>query len=407
MGEYRESVFNVKVNHNGNYIYNTKTSALAKFDKSIEECLSDNKLRDQMMEYGFVVKSDENEVYEYIKFVNSSINKTQDTLEVTIVLTESCNFRCLYCYQDKATKVFSEDDANKFLVEIEKLLKDGLQNLKVHYFGGEPLLNYDIIKKIEFSLRQLIEAYNCNYSNYITTNGSLLKKDILAEDIFDTIQLTFDGYKKMHEKYKKNKNFGYIDLLGCVNEVMKYSTSKVKIRFNICEENSKYFNMVIDDIFNIENFDVDRISFAFNPMRNHKNIEEFKELSPEEYSKIDLMLRKYLLSKGKKLYLPNAASQPCKFTCGNAICVGPDLRTYFCSSNFNEKGITELPSFMRKNKFNFTLPSKCQKCNVMPICLCGCKMLDVNKNACISEKYIIDEMIKLYLDNPDKVGAMA
>ena len=113
--------------------------------------------------------------------------------------------------------------------------------------------------------KSLCQNKSKSFSSYITTNGSLLTIDVLEKLKFNTIQLTFDGDVKYHEKYKVAKNFGYNNLLNLVNIVLKHSNSKLKIRFNICKENASGFKTVIDDVFALPDFDVNRISFMYRP----------------------------------------------------------------------------------------------------------------------------------------------
>lgn len=85
-----------------------------------------------------------------------------------------------------------------------------------------------------------------------------------------------------------------------------------------------------------------------------------------------------------------------------ALCIAHKLEKYYCTSVFYDSKQTDtLKDFTSKKNIHYTFPEVCKKCNVLPLCLCSCKILDPEKNACISEKYIIIDLLKHYLDNPD------
>lgn len=322
-------------------------------------------------------------------------------MDFTIILTENCNFECVYCYQNKDTREFSIEDINDLCNTIGKLSKTGLKSIMIHYFGGEPLLKYDRIILFESKIREICHQLDVEYSNYITTNASLLTDEVLKNVIFDTIQLTFDGFKDTHENIKVSNTFGYDELISKIPLIMKESTSNIRIRFNICKENGESFLCVLEDIFSIEDIDMDRITFNFNPMVNYGGKEGFTELSISEFSTLDFMLRKAILKHGKKLNLPRAISMPCKFTVAKSFCIGPELKTYYCSTDFDNRSLRDFDDLMLEPNINFQLPTVCHKCRVAPLCLASCKLLTPGNNACISEKYIIEDLLQLYIRNPN------
>lgn len=396
----KPSQFNIEFSHNGSlYLYNSKTTMLAEIEKPLSECIIDNAYRNELLQNGFVVEDSTDEVEILLHEVDEKINQISDTLELTIVLTEACNFRCVYCYQTKNSREFSEDDCQELLKKLNVLFDKGIKNLFLHYFGGEPLLNLPALRLLDESIKHTCLRKNVNFRSYITTNGSLLTKEILKEFNFNTIQLTFDGDIDTHGLYKVSKAFTYKALLNTVDMVLRESCSDLRIRFNICKENAGGFISVLDNLFSLQSFDNMRVNFAFNPMRNFSDSDKFTELSPEDYSKVNLQLRKHVLSFGKPLILPKAAEQPCKFTVGNALCIGPECKSYFCTTSFDtDSAKNNMDSFLDAKKIHYKFPEICKNCVVLPICLCSCKLLKPEKNACIPEKYIIVELLKMYLD---------
>lgn len=375
------SIFNIEFTHKGiRYIYNSKTNALAEIEKPLAEYIVDTSYRNDLLQSGFAVEENTNEVEMLLREVDDIINSIPNTLELTVVLTETCNFHCVYCYQTKTPKVFTIDDTHKLLNSLNQLFNKGLKALSIHYFGGEPLLNLSTLRILDSSIKDACKKSGVNFKSYITTNGSLLTVAALREFSFNSIQLTFDGDIDTHDLYKVSKTFKYKDLLNMVDTVLRESSSNLKIRFNICKENAGGFTSVLDDIFSLDSYDNGRVSFAFNPMRNYFGTDRFTELSPVDYSKVNLHLRKHVQKLGKQLILPRSVDQPCKFTVGNAVCIGPKCASYFCTSSFDEGSAqNRVEKFLDKKNIHYELPEICHGCVVLPLCLCACKLLDPKK----------------------------
>ena len=120
----KPSRFNVLLDDN-RLAFNSFTCALVQFNHSFQKILlnpnaslsvQDNLLRDQMLSCGFLVPSDLNELSALrSRYLQSQSN--HDTLAVTIMPTDSCNFNCFYCFQDKKsirmTRVCWQNRTNK------------------------------------------------------------------------------------------------------------------------------------------------------------------------------------------------------------------------------------------------------------------------------------------------------
>lgn len=129
-------------------------------------------------------------------------------LELIIFPTEKCNFRCVYCYED-----FKIGRMPPSLVDgIKKLIDnriDGLDVLKIAWFGGEPLLAKEVMLDICAHASAAAAANGCFYTSAATTNGYLL--DIatakrLAEVGLWEYQITLDGPPEDHDRTRVMAN---------------------------------------------------------------------------------------------------------------------------------------------------------------------------------------------------------
>lgn len=154
------------------------------------------------------------------------------SLELIILPTEKCNFRCTYCYEDFSIGKMKPSVVNG----IKNLIFNRVPHLKslsLSWFGGEPLLAKDIILDITKYARDLCKENLVSMHSGFTTNGYFLTKDLLL-DLTDaspsSFQITLDGDKEWHDQTRllANKKGSFDRLWGNLIE-MKNS----KLEFSV------------------------------------------------------------------------------------------------------------------------------------------------------------------------------
>jgi radical SAM protein with 4Fe4S-binding SPASM domain len=116
---------------------------------------------------------------------------------ISIWPTSGCNLRCRYCYYDKDTvpivDIMTEETADAV---IEFIKKENISSIS--FFGGEPLCNWKVVKKITEGLKDKKISWS------ITTNGTLLTQESI--DLFKKynfiINLSFDGTQKTQNEWR-------------------------------------------------------------------------------------------------------------------------------------------------------------------------------------------------------------
>jgi len=127
---------------------------------------------------------------------------------LTILLTDNCNYKCSYCYQWSA----SGHDLDPLIAKnaVEYVLNNSNQELNITFSGGEPLLKFNLINKCVYYIKKKGEAQNKKVSFSIITNGSLINDEILEflnDNNFD-VQFSFDVYLKDEIEGKEIFNNG-------------------------------------------------------------------------------------------------------------------------------------------------------------------------------------------------------
>ena len=123
-------------------------------------------------------------------------------LELILLPTEKCNFRCTYCYEDFALGKMpaSVTDGVKNLIQRRS---DSVRLLKLSWFGGEPLLALDTIFDIAGFAQEACVASGSLMTGGLTTNGYLLNEKVsrrLAQLNHRSFQITLDGDREEHDR---------------------------------------------------------------------------------------------------------------------------------------------------------------------------------------------------------------
>lgn len=120
-------------------------------------------------------------------------------------IAHDCNLRCEYCFASKGDyktgrELMSEEVALKSL-DLLAQNSGTRKNIEVDFFGGEPMLNFDVVKKAIDYGRKIESKYNKKFHFTITTNATLLndeKIDYLNENM-DNVVLSLDGRKEIND----------------------------------------------------------------------------------------------------------------------------------------------------------------------------------------------------------------
>ena len=127
-------------------------------------------------------------------------------------IAHDCNLACRYCFAGEGEY---QGDRSLMSYEVGKKALDFLvansgsrRNLEVDFFGGEPLLNFDVVKKLVAYGREIEKEKDKHFRFTLTTNGVLLNDDIIefANQEMDNIVLSIDGRKEVHNHMRPFKN---------------------------------------------------------------------------------------------------------------------------------------------------------------------------------------------------------
>ena len=123
-------------------------------------------------------------------------------------IAHTCNLSCAYCFAsqgkysgDRALMSFETGKrALDFLIENS----GSRRNLEVDFFGGEPLMNFDVVKRLVQYARSIEKEHGKNFRFTLTTNGVLIDDDVIefANREMSNVVLSLDGRKEVHDRYR-------------------------------------------------------------------------------------------------------------------------------------------------------------------------------------------------------------
>ena len=165
-------------------------------------CLEDIK---ELEENGALYTPDEFENLAFDYKNNSKVIKA-----LCLHVAHTCNLNCSYCF---ASQGKYQGDRALMTFEVGKQAFDFLiansgtrKNLEVDFFGGEPMMNFDVVKQLVAYARSIEKEHNKNFRFTFTTNGVLLDEevmDFLNKEMVNVV-LSLDGRKEVNDHFRKN-----------------------------------------------------------------------------------------------------------------------------------------------------------------------------------------------------------
>lgn len=194
--------------------------------EEVKECLEDIRALESDKKL-FTADVYENMAFDFKK--NNTIIKA-----LCLHVAHTCNLNCSYCFAAQG-KYQGERALMSF--EVGKQAFDFLiansgnrVNLEVDFFGGEPLMNLDVIKQLVAYARTQEPIYNKKFRFTLTTNGVLVDDDVIdfANKEMHNVVLSLDGRKKVHDNLRKDYsgNGSYDKIVPKFREFVKRRAGK-------------------------------------------------------------------------------------------------------------------------------------------------------------------------------------
>jgi len=146
----------------------------------------------------------------YEKLAFDYKNNSNVVKALCLHVAHTCNLNCSYCFASQG-KYQGERAMMSF--EVGKQAFDFLiansgtrRNLEVDFFGGEPLMNWDVVKQLVAYARSIEKEHNKNFRFTLTTNGVLIDDEIIdfLNKEMSNVVLSLDGRRDVHDHFRKD-----------------------------------------------------------------------------------------------------------------------------------------------------------------------------------------------------------
>ncbi len=357
---------------------------------------------------------------EYEQFAEMSVASPVKAMCLNIA--HDCNLRCEYCFAStgdfgEGRKLMTFETGKK---AVDFLLEHSAnrRNLEMDFFGGEPLMNYDVVKQIVEYARSQEAPHQKKFRFTITTNGMLLddeKIEFLNREM-SNIVLSIDGRKEVNDRMRKR-----VDGSGCYDRILPQFQKLVSLRgdkeYYVRGTYTKYNLDFADDVLSLVDAGFDQVSVEPVIADPEKPYALTEADLPQIFLEYERLVQKILdyEAQGKKFnffhFMLDLDQGPCAIKrlrgcgCGNEyVAITPDGDIYPCHQFVGEAdykmGNVDEGTFDQNLKAKFSKAhiyqkSDCRQCWARFYCSGGCNannyqyagdILKAHKLSCEIEK---------------------
>ena len=123
-------------------------------------------------------------------------------------VAHTCNLNCAYCFASQGKyageRALMSYETGKQALDFLVSHSGDRHNLEVDFFGGEPLMNFDVVKQLVAYARSIEKQAGKNFRFTLTTNGVLIDDDVIdfANREMSNVVLSLDGRREIHDRYR-------------------------------------------------------------------------------------------------------------------------------------------------------------------------------------------------------------
>ena len=381
-----------------------------KYDKAdIEEAISEV---NQLKEDGQLFTED---IYE--PFVEKFKEKRQTVVKALCLhIAHDCNLACKYCFAEEGEyhgrRALMSFEVGKKALDFLVANSGNRVNLEVDFFGGEPLMNWDVVKQLVAYGRSLEKPNNKKFRFTLTTNGVLLNDEVMefVNKEMSNVVLSLDGRKEVNDRMRPFRTGkGSYDLI--VPKFQKLAESRNQTNYYIRGTFTRNNLDFSEDVKHFADLGFKQMSIepVVGPEEDPYSIRE-QDLPQimEEYDKLALeYIDRYKKGNGFNFFhfMIDLTQGPCVYKrlsgCGSGteyLAVTPWGDFYPCHQFVGnedflmgnvDEGITKPEIVKEFGNCNVYSKEKCKNCFAKFYCSGGCAANSYNFHGTINDAYDI------------------
>ncbi|WP_022749490.1 thioether cross-link-forming SCIFF peptide maturase [Lachnobacterium bovis] len=351
----------------------------------------------------------------YEGYITDLIDKRPTVVKALCLhIAHDCNLACKYCFAEEGEyhgrRALMSYETGKQALDFLIANSGNRVNLEVDFFGGEPLMNFDVVKQLVAYGRSQEKIHNKKFRFTLTTNGVLLNDDVMefANKEMSNVVLSIDGRKEVHDRMRPfRKGAGSYDLI--VPKFQKLADSRDQNNYYVRGTYTHFNTDFSEDVLHLADLGFKQVSVepvVTDPKEEYCLTEEDLPKLFEQYDKLaaEMVKRK---REGKDFnffhFMIDLEGGPCVAKrlsgCGSGteyLAVTPWGDLYPCHQFVgNEdfllgdiwKGVQKTDLVNKFKKCNVYSRKKCRDCFARFYCSGGCAANSYNCKGTINDTY--------------------
>lgn len=436
------SYFNIWIKNypsEGDYLlFNSRTQALMRISQAfkneleefvsgdVAECGQVKQNHLALKNNGIIVENEQEEQAKLDDFFRQLKYETCGlSFEAIILTTYSCNFKCVYCFEESVKEnIFLDQETSGLIVSwlINKAKQRKLKRMHLVFYGGEPLLNPAPIYQISQQLFDWSQKEGIKFGFSIITNGSLISPELVDKLVtlgLKEIRVTIDGDRAAHDLKRpfKDGSGSFDTIINNIRDVI--AKVNIGIAGNFDRESFASISRLLDYLekeellYRLSSFRFAPIVPRLGPKNNPSSI-ELAECSSfigkEGLFRETISLKNELIRRGLEAHSGLAINACPLFMQDAGVSIDPKGIIYKCNSllGYPEFSVGDVRRPDYNDNFKIFLGLEAWKkcpldCPYVPMCQGGCRFFSYVENgnftdiSCKREYFerIIPDLIKL------------
>ncbi len=343
---------------------------------------------DDLIENGFLVEGDIDEIAEWHKLMLTTRNDEAHVFTLHFEPTIQCQFECPYCFENGADRgrpmrpEILEHSLTWFREYVR--LHPEVDSLRLKFFGGEPLLCKGVIAQALEAYQSLCRELGLDFWVEITTNGELLDEktaEMFSRYNWRRVQITLDGPAEIHDtrRFGRKNRPTFANIMKNVRMLLSTDyIPAVDIRLTLDTGTKNHLARLIDELDALGRHSRIRLSLGLTTPSLSVTP---GRMTQEQLADAALSTWEYAKAKGFEVPDEFIAGPLCVAVAKHAAVLQPDgnLQKCFCTSGrpeFNFANVAAKPTTYTKDprfeQWKRTDDCIKERCTYLPVCGGGC-----------------------------------
>jgi uncharacterized protein len=302
-------------------------------------------------------------------------------------------------------------DVEAAIIKLVEGQSKNIPTLKVHWYGGEPLMNLGTFERLSRKFIDICDKNNIEYTADMVTNGYLFTKkniELLNELRVTSVQITLDGNKENHDARRP-----FADGSGTFDVIINNLSSnkdilpRISLRVNVDRNtiaSAKDIVKILEErgLTGKVNPYLGKIT-NYNNSNNNSGCYDLCDFAKEDLNQYIEKLDDENFTKG----YPRPVTNICSADSINSFIINADGRMYKCLTDIgiSERSVGNLADgttinndiFLYYMLFDPMTDPTCTECKLLPLCMGGCpaKKLNGDTDVCSRYKYVLDNYLSI------------